>query len=130
MKRRQHLSYFEWKELTINAFEMRHDNWRAIECRSMLESQGSEFIQCASVFRVVLAVTVEEIRLDILEEKVLDVAAYHIYRYEHMNRYRKDLKQNEIEEIDRDIAYIKSKVDLPVLESYDDSLMGDDEEDE
>ena len=48
----------------------------------------------------------------------MNTAAYHIYRYENMGCYREGVSPEEIAEIEKDIAYIKSKVELPELVSY------------
>ena len=61
-----------------------------------------------------------ELRHNILEDRVLIHLSYHIYRYENMGRYKDVLSTEEIEEVERDIAYIKSKVKLPELASYED----------
>ena len=61
-----------------------------------------------------------EVRHNILEDRVLLHLSYHIYRYENMGKYRADLTPEEIEEVEKDIAYIKSKVELPELETYED----------
>ena len=57
---------------------------------------------------------------NILEDRIRNGAAYHIYRYDNMGRYKKDLSEEEIEQVERDIAFIKSKVELPELVSYED----------
>lgn len=73
-----------------------------------------------SIFLWIISVGEYEVRHDILEDRVLDHLSYHIYRYENMGRYRSDLTEEEIEQVEKDIAYIKSKVELPELVSYED----------
>ena len=120
-------TYRDWKDAVYGAYLFyEEDNRPAENCRNIVEGQANEYgngINGVEVFLFVLAVAEREIRLGILEEKVLDIASYHIYRYENMDRYRADLMPEEIEEVEKDIAYIKSKVELPELESYDDSIM-------
>ena len=55
-----------------------------------------------------------------LEDRIRNAAAYHIYRYENMDRYKQDLSAEEMLQIEEDMAYIKSKVSLPELVSYAD----------
>lgn len=73
-----------------------------------------------SIFLWVISVGEYEVRHNILEDRVLDRLSYHIYRYENMGRYKSDLTEEEIEQVEKDIAYIKSKVELPELVSYED----------
>ena len=61
-----------------------------------------------------------EIRHNILEERIRNGLAYHIYRYENMDRYKTDLTSEEIAEVEKDIAYVKSKIELPEIVSYAD----------
>ena len=68
----------------------------------------------------IISIAEYEVRNNILEERIRNGAAYHIYRYENMGRYKADLSDIEIRELETDIAFIKSKVELPELESYDD----------
>ena len=130
MRNKDDYNYTEWKDGAEDAFHMLRHHWSAKECRSMFESQQNEAggIIGSSKFLFVMAVVYWEVQLDVLEDLALDVASYYIYRFENMGRYRADLTPEEIEEIEEDIAYIKSKVDLPELESYDDSIMEEGEE--
>ena len=61
-----------------------------------------------------------EVRHNILEDRIRNGAAYHIYRYENMGRYKQDLSAEEIEQVEKDMAYIKGHVKLPKLKSYAD----------
>ena len=71
-------------------------------------------------FLFFLSIGEYELRNDILETRIANGLGYHIYRYENMGRYKVDLTKDEIEEVERDIAYIKSKIILPKLHSYED----------
>ena len=55
---------------------------------------------------------------DILEERVLEQLSYHIPRYE-MGKYN-DTTPEERELLEKDIALIRSKVELWKLKSYED----------
>lgn len=37
-----------------------------------------------------------------------------------MGKYKADLTSEEVEEVDKDVAYVKSKVELPEMVSYAD----------
>ena len=68
----------------------------------------------------IISVAEYEIRHNLLEDRIRNGASYHIYRYEKMGRYKHDLSEEEIEQVEKDMAYIKSKVKLPELNSYED----------
>ena len=59
-----------------------------------------------------------EVEHDILEERVLEQLSYHIPRYE-MGKYN-DITPEERELLEKDIAFIRSKVELWKLKSYGD----------
>lgn len=115
--------YGEWKERIEDAFHMfEWDSFSPEECVGYIVDEANENgdgIYGTSTFLFILAVTTRELELDVLEEQILYNAAYHIYRYENMGKYKDDLTQEEIEDIERDIAFVKSKVELPELESYE-----------
>ena len=116
-------TYFDWKDDAHDSYTLyTDDSFTPEECRNMMESQENEYgdgIKGNDVLFFALAVAEIETRLDVLEDKVLDTAAYYIYRFENMGCYREGVSPEEIAEIEKDIAYIRSKVDLPELESYD-----------
>ena len=99
--------YFAGWELD-GCFEYLFTNWTDDELNS---TSGMLFV---------IAIAEYEIRHDILEERVRNAASYHIYRYENMGRYKEELLPEEISELEKDIAYIKSKVELPEITSYED----------
>ena len=85
-----------------------------------IECSDTGFIPSTSEFLIIMAIGQFELKEDILEERIANVLGYHIYRYENMGRYKSDLAEDEIAEVEKDIAYIKSKIRLPELYSYED----------
>lgn len=67
-----------------------------------------------------IAIGEYELRHNIIEERIINSCAYHIYRYENMGRYKDDLQPDERELLEKDIEYIKSKLVLPECVSYED----------
>lgn len=90
------------------------------DCLSEEEQYAEYPLVGTSIFLWVISVGEYEVRHNILEERIRKHLCYHIYRYENMGRYKSDLTEEEIEQVERDIAYIKSKVELPKLVSYED----------
>ena len=84
-----------------------------------VEEYGDGISNLSAMF-FILSIAEYEVRHNILEDRIRNGAAYHIYRYDNMGRYKKDLSEEEIEQVERDIAFIKSKVELPELVSYED----------
>lgn len=119
-------TYQEYKDDVEAAFGRWEDNpsvWTVKMVTDYL-SDGEQYEDCplvgTSIFLWVISVGEYEVRHNILEERVHKHLCYHIYRYENMGRYKSDLTEEEIEQVERDIAYIKSKVKLPELVSYED----------
>ena len=96
------ISYEDYKENVEDAFHLLDDE----------EIQGA-----ASIAEY-------EVRHNMLEDRIRNGAAYHIYRYENMGRYKQDLSAEEIEQVEKDMAYIKSHVKLPKLKAYADRDYG------
>ena len=84
-----------------------------------IEEYGDGFSNLSAMF-FIISVAEYEIRHNLLEDRIRNGASYHIYRYEKMGRYKPDLSEEEIEQVEKDMAYIKSKVKLPELNSYED----------
>ena len=57
---------------------------------------------------------------NILEERIANGLGYHIYRYENMGKYKNDLSIEEIEEVEKNISYIRSRITMPEMNSYAD----------
>ena len=66
----------------------------------------------------IISIGAYEVEHDILEERVLEQLSYHIPRYE-MGKYN-DITPEERELLEKDIAFIRSKVELWKLKSYED----------
>ena len=119
-------TYREYKEYIDGAFNLwknKPGEWTPEAVTSFLaheEEYADHPLIDASKLLFFLAIGEYEVRNNILEYRVESALAYHIYRYENMGRYKKDLTPEEIEEVEKDIAYIKSKVELPELVSYED----------
>lgn len=119
-------TYQEYKEHVESAFslwEKEPEKWTPEAVTNFLEHE-EEYADYPLVgtsrLLYFLAIGERETRYDILEYRIENAIAYHIYRYENMGRYKADLTPEEIEEVEKDIAYIKSKVKLPELVSYED----------
>ena len=115
-------SYDEKKWAVENAFDFYLDGrWTIDACMGYLfDGWTDEELNSTTGMLFVIAIAEYEIRHDMLEERVLNAASYHIYRYENMGRYKDELAPEEIPLLEADIAYIKSKVELPEIVSYED----------
>ena len=118
-------SYKEYKESVQGAFNLlkTHPEWTAATVTDYLEDEESNapyVLHPTSKFLWTLSVGEYEVRHNILEQRILLNLAYHIYRYERMKKYKSDLTPEEIKSVEDDIAYIKSKIELPELETYED----------
>lgn len=121
-------TYQEYKEGVLNDFGLwkrEPDVWTPEMCTNRmlhdeLEYSDTEPLVGASEFLFFLSIGEYEVRNGILEERIANGLGYHIYRYENMGRYKAALAPEEIEEVEKDIAYIKSKIELPEMNSYED----------
>ena len=120
MRAKNDSPYKEWKEGALDGFNNLELGWTPEQCTEFLFEQEADNLKGTPVMLFILSIAEYELRHGILEERICNAAAYHIYRYENMRKYRDDLTKDEIEELEKDIAYIKSKVELPVLTSYAD----------
>ena len=84
-----------------------------------IEEYGDGFTDTVAML-FIMSIAEYEVRHNMLEDRIRNAAAYHIYRYENMDRYKQDLSAEEMLQIEEDMAYIKSKVSLPELVSYAD----------
>ena len=121
MRAKNDQEYHGWKESASDGFGLLKRGWKPEEVVEFLfeEEAGEGRLAGTSVMLFILSIAEYEVRHNILEERILYAAAYHIYRYENMGRYRDDLEEEEIEELNKDIAYIKSKIELPILSPED-----------
>lgn len=119
-------TYQEYKESAEFAFHLWRDEpevWTpkmVTDWLSEEEQDAKDPLVGTSIFLWIISVGECEVRYNILEERIRKHLCYHIYRYENMGRYKSDLTEEEIEQVERDIAYIKSRVELPKLVSYED----------
>jgi hypothetical protein len=121
-------TYQEYKDGATSAFLLwkgEPEHWSPEHVTNMMLSQEMEYSEHepllgASEFLFFLSIGEYEVRNDILEERIANGLGYHIYRYESMGRYKDDLTPEEIAEVEKDIAYIKSKIVLPEMNSYED----------
>lgn len=121
-------TYEEYKEGVITAFNLWKNDpeyWYPEHVTNYMldeeyENSDETPLVGASEFLFFLSIGEFEIRNGILEERIANGLGFHIYRYENMGRYKSDLTDDEIAEVEKDIAYIKSKIRLPELYSYED----------
>ena len=121
-------TYQEYKESVFGAFNLWKDEpdiWTPEHVVNYLldeelENSDTEPLVDASEFLFFLSIGEYEVRHDILEERIANGLGYHIYRYENMGRYKSDLTTEEIAEVEKDIGYIKGKIELPEMNSYAD----------
>ncbi len=121
-------TYQEYKESVVDGFNLWLDEpeiWTPEHVVNylldeVLENSDTEPLVGASEFLFFLSIGEYEVRNGILEERIANGLGYHIYRYENMGRYKAALAADEIIEVEKDIAYIKSKIELPEMNSYED----------
>ena len=122
MRAKDDLTYVEYKEGVTAAFDLwKHFDWTVEQVLNYMLDEDEDLFVDSSKMLWLLSFAEYEVRNDIeLQEKVLLNVAYHIYRYENnMGNYKKDFTLEEKEEIEKDIAYIKSKIELPELNRYE-----------
>lgn len=129
MRNKNDCNYIEYKEDAKESFGLlksQPDVWTPEYVTNfMLENIYDEVghdgpLPDTCEFLFFLSIGEYEIKHDILEERIANGLGYHIYRYENMGRYKADLAEEEIVEVEKDIAYIKSNIVLPKLSSYED----------
>lgn len=128
MRTKDDCTYQEYKEGTMSAFNLWKNDpeyWTPDHVTNYMldeeyENSYEEPLVGTSEFLWFLSIGEYEIRHDILEDRIANGLGFHIYRYENMGRYKADLTDEEIIEINKDITYVKSKIILPELYSYED----------
>lgn len=121
-------TYQEYKDGVSDAFNLWLSEpryWTPEHCTNRLlddefEYSDTEPLVGASEFLFFLSIGEYEIRNNILEDRIANGLGYHIHRYEKMGKYKSSLTQDEVKEIEKDIAFIKSKIILPEMNSYED----------
>ena len=111
MRCKEDCNYREYKDGAEDAFRLFEiDNWPAEHVTNYLTEDDwyRDGLIGTSAFMWYLAVATREVELNCLEERVLAQISYHIPLYD-QGEYH-DLEPEEKELVDKDIAYIKSKV--------------------
>ena len=119
MRADEDLTYQEYKEGVIGCMELiEHFGWTPKQVTDWMTEEDDDLLVGTSEALWIISIGAYEVEHDILEERVLEQLSYHIPRYE-MGKYS-DITPEEKELLEKDIAYIKSKVELWKLKSYDD----------
>lgn len=105
------LTYQEYKEDVEDAMRfMEHSRWTGEQCTDRMTEEDNELLIGTSEVLGVIAIGVYEVEHDILEERVLEQFSYHIPRYE--NGKYNNITKEEKDLLEKDIVYIRSKVEL------------------
>ena len=119
MRARDDLTYQEYKESTEDYMRfIKHSGWTVRQVTDCMTEEDNDLLIGTSEALWIISIGAYEVEHDILEERVLEQLSYHIPRYE-MGKYS-DITPEEKEILEKDIAYIKSKVELWKLKSYED----------
>ena len=119
MRAEDDLTYQEYKESVSNYMNrIKRSGWTVKEVTDWMTENDNELLIGTSEALWIISICAYEVEHDILEERVLEQLSYHIPRYE-MGKYS-DITPEEKELLEKDIAFIKSKVELWKLKSYDD----------
>lgn len=113
MRIKDDCSYSEYKDNALGAFHLYElDNWPAEHVTNYLAEDDwyGEGLIDTSAFLWYLSIAVREVELDCMEERVLCQISIHIPLYEG-GQYR-DLSAEGKSLVDKDVAYIKSKISL------------------
>ena len=97
---------------------MEHSGWTVRQVTDRMTDEDNELLIGTSEALWIISIGAYEVEHDILEERVLEQLSYHIPRYE-MGKYN-DTTPEERELLEKDIALIRSKVELWKLKSYED----------
>ena len=111
MRIKNDCTYSEYKDNALGAFhQYEHFGATSEQVTNYLAEDDwrGEGLKGTSAFLWYLSVATREVELDCLEERVLCEISFHIPLYE-QGEYH-DLADDEKELVDKDIAYIKSKV--------------------
>lgn len=115
MRTKKDYTYNEWKESIYDAFLLYEEKHypSAEMCVNYIMGQeeeyhdGFEFVG-TTIFLFLLSVAVREVELDILEDRVRKAVSFHIILYDD-GEYKEDLAPEEIEPVEKDIAFLKDK---------------------
>ena len=119
MRAEEDLTYQEYKDNVLDCMvQYEHFGWTARQVTDWMTEEDNNLPVGTSEALWIISIGAYEVEHDILEERVLEQLSYHIPRYE-MGKYS-DITPEEKELLEKDIAYIKSKVELWKLKSYED----------
>lgn len=120
MRARDDLTYQEYKEGVNDAFIGLGKRGRetAEDITNRMTDEDNELLIGTSLALWIISIGTYEIKHDLLEDRVLEQLSYHIPRYE-MGKYQ-DITDEERELLEEDIRFIKSKVQLIRVRSYED----------
>lgn len=119
MRAEDDLTYQEYKEGVEDAMRfMEHSGWTVRQVTDRMTDEDNELLIGTSEALWIISIGAYEVDHDILEERVLEQLSYHIPRYE-MGKYN-DITPEERELLEKDIALIRSKVELWKLKNYED----------
>ena len=119
MRAEEDMTYQEYKEGVESCMKrIERYGWSVREVTDCMTEEDNDLLIGTSEALWIISIGAYEVEHDILEERVLEQLSYHIPRYE-MGKYS-DITPEEKEILEKDIAYIKSKVELWKLKSYED----------
>ena len=119
MRAEEDMTYQEYKEGVESCMNMwKYSDWTPRQVTDWMTEEDNDLFVGTSEALWIISIGAYEVEHDILEERVLEQLSYHIPRYE-MGKYS-DITPEEKELLEKDIAYIKSKVELWKLKSYED----------
>ena len=112
------LTYQEYKDNVLD-YMMHYERlgWEARQVTDWMTEEDNDLLVGTSEALWIISIGAYEVEHGILEERVLEQLSYHIPRYE-MGKYN-DITPEERELLEKDIAFIRSKVELWKLKSYD-----------
>ena len=119
MRAEDDLTYQEYKDGVHDAMNlMEYLGWTPRQVTDWMTEEDNELLIGTSEALWIISIGAYEVEHDILEERVLEQLSYHIPRYE-MGKYN-DITPEERELLEKDIAFIRSKVELWKLKNYED----------
>ena len=119
MRAEDDLTYQEYKENVEDAMRyIKNHGWTPRQVTDRMTDEDNELLIGTSEALWIISIGAYEVEHDILEERVLEQLSYHIPLYE-MGKYN-DITPEERELLEKDIALIRSKVELWKLKSYED----------
>ena len=119
MRAEDDLTYQEYKEGVEDAMRyIKNHGWTARQVTDRMTDEDNDLLIGTSEALWIISIGAYEVEHDILEKRVLEQLSYHIPRYE-MGKYN-DITPEERELLEKDIAFIRSKVELWKLKNYED----------